>query len=125
ALAAGDGAPPVRAPPRLERDPARVFPLGAGKASGAMAAAAEDVLGERVAGGFVVVKDGYGARLRHAEIAEAGHPVPDSSGLAASGRLLELACAAGEGDLIVFLVSGGGSALTPAPVPPVTLAEEH
>jgi len=125
ALAAGDVAPLVRAALRLDRRPARVFLLGAGKASGAMAAAAEDVLGDRVAGGFVVVKDGYGARLRHTEIAEAGHPVPDSRGLAASERLLELARAAGEDDLIVFLVSGGGSALTPAPAPPITLAEKQ
>jgi hydroxypyruvate reductase len=73
----------------------------------------------------VVVKDGHGARLRHGEIAEAGHPVPDSRGLAASWRLLELARAAGEDDLIVFLVSGGGSALTPAPPPPVTLGEKQ
>src|SRR5262249_48858695 len=125
ALAAGDGAPPVRAPPRLERDPARVFPLGAGKASGAMAAAAEDVLGDRVAGGFVVVKDGYGARLRHAEIAEAGHPVPDARGLAASAQLLEVARGAVAHDLILFLVSGGGSALTPAPAAPITLGEKQ
>jgi len=125
ALAAGDVAPLVRTHLRLDRGRARVFLLGAGKASGAMAAAAEDVLGERVAGGFVVVKDGYGARLQHADITEAGHPVPDSRGLAASGRLLELARAAGEGDLIVFLVSGGGSALTPAPAPPITLAEKQ
>src|SRR5206468_1634236 len=80
ALAAGDVAPLVRAHLRLERDPARVLLLGAGKASGAMATAAEDVLGDRVAGGFVVVKDGYGGHLRHAEIAEAGHPVPDARG---------------------------------------------
>jgi len=125
ALAAGDVASLVRTHLRLDRGRARVFLLGAGKASGAMAAAAEDVLGERVAGGFVVVKDGYGARLQHADITEAGHPVPDSRGLAASGRLLELARAAGEGDLIVFLVSGGGSALTPAPAPPITLAEKQ
>ncbi|HKD00349.1 MAG TPA: glycerate kinase [Methylomirabilota bacterium] len=125
ALAAGDVASLVRTHLRLDRGRARVLLLGAGKASGAMAAAAEDVLGERVAGGFVVVKDGYGARLRHADITEAGHPVPDSRGLAASGRLLELARAAGEGDLIVFLVSGGGSALTPAPAPPITLAEKQ
>ena len=125
ALAAGDVAPLVRAHLRLDRGPARVFLLGAGKASGAMAAAAEDVLGDRVAGGFVVVKDGYGARLRHTEIAEAGHPVPDSRGLAASKRLLELARAAGEDDLIVFLVSGGGSALTPSPAAPITLAEKQ
>jgi glycerate 2-kinase len=125
ALAAGDAAPLVRAHLRLDRGPARVFLLGAGKASGAMAAAAEDVLGDRVAGGFVVVKDGHGARLPHGEIVEAGHPVPDSRGLAASGQLLELARAAGEDDLIVFLVSGGGSALTPAPAPPVTLGEKQ
>jgi glycerate 2-kinase len=125
ALAAGDAAPLVRPHLRLDRGPARVFLLGAGKASGAMAAAAEDVLGDRVAGGFVVVKDGHGARLRHSEIVEAGHPVPDSRGLAASERLLELARATGEDDLIVFLVSGGGSALTPAPAPPVTLGEKQ
>jgi glycerate 2-kinase len=125
ALAAGDVAPLVRAHLRLDRGPGRVVLLGAGKASGAMAAAAEDVLGDRVAGGFVVVKDGYGARLRNTEIAEAGHPVPEARGLAACGRLLELARAAGEDDLIVFLVSGGGSALTPAPAPPITMAEKQ
>jgi hydroxypyruvate reductase len=125
ALAAGDVAPRVRAHLRLDRRHGRIVLLGAGKASGAMAAAAEEVLGDRVTGGFVVVKDGYGARLRRVEIAEAGHPVPDSRGLAASARLLELAHGAGEDDLVVFLVSGGGSALTPAPAPPVTLAEKQ
>src|SRR5262249_17042872 len=125
ALAAGDVAPLVRACLRLDRRPARVFLLGAGKASGAMAAAAEDVLADRVAGGFVVVKDGYGARPRRTEGAGAGPPGPDSRGLATSERLLELARAAGEDDLIVFLVSGGGSALTPAPAPPITLAEKQ
>jgi hydroxypyruvate reductase len=102
-----------------------VFLLGAGKASGAMAAAAEEIVGDRVAGGFVVVKDGYGAPLVRVEIAEAGHPVPDARGLAASARLLEVARGAGEGDLVLFLVSGGGSALTPAPAPPITLAEKQ
>jgi glycerate 2-kinase len=125
ALAAGDVAPLVRAHLRVDRRYARVFLLGAGKASGAMAAAAEDVLGDRVAGGFVVVKDGYAARLQRVEIAEAGHPVPDARGLAASARLLEVARGAGEDDLILFLVSGGGSALTPAPAPPITLAEKQ
>jgi len=125
ALAAGDVAPLVRAHLRLDRQPARVFLLGSGKASGAMAAAAEEVLGDHVAGGFVVVKDGYGARLRRIEIAEAGHPVPDTRGLAASARLLEVARGAGADDLILLLVSGGGSALTPAPAPPITFAEKQ
>jgi hydroxypyruvate reductase len=125
ALAAGDVTPLVRSHLRLDPRHARVFLLGAGKASGAMAAAAEDVLGDRVAGGFVVVKDGCGAPLTRAEIAEAGHPVPDARGPAASARLLDVARGAGERDLVLFLVSGGGSALTPAPAPPITLAEKQ
>jgi len=125
ALAAGDVTPLVRRHLHVDRRYARVFLLGAGKASGAMAAAAEDVLGDRVAGGFVVVKDGDGGRLRRVEIAEAGHPVPDTRGLAASARLLDVARGAGEDDLVLFLVSGGCSALTPAPAPPITLAEKQ
>ena len=125
ALAAGDVTPLVRSHLHLDRRHTRIFLLGAGKASGAMAAAAEEVAGDRVAGGFVVVKDGYGGHLRRVEIAEAGHPVPDARGLAASGRLLEVARSAGEDDLVLFLVSGGGSALTPAPAPPITLAEKQ
>ena len=125
ALAAGDVTPLVRAHLHLDRDHARVFLLGAGKAGGAMAAAAEQVLGDHIAGGFVVVKDGYGARLTRVEMAEAGHPVPDARGLAASSRMLEIAREAGEDDLVLFLVSGGGSALTPAPAPPITLAEKQ
>jgi glycerate 2-kinase len=125
ALAAGDVAPLVRRHLLIDSRYARVFLLGAGKASGAMAAAAEEALGDRVAGGFVVVKDGYGGRLSRAEIAEAGHPVPDARGLAACARLLAIARSAGEGDLVLFLVSGGGSALTPAPAPPITLAEKQ
>ena len=90
-----------------------------------MARAAEDVLGDRIGDGFVVVKDGYTAPLRRIRLAEAGHPVPDVRGLAASARLLELAARACEDDLVLFLVSGGGSALAPAPTPPVTLEEKQ
>jgi glycerate 2-kinase len=128
ALAAGDVAPLVRRhlqslESRLGRAYVRV--LGCGKASAVMAAAAEDVIGERVLDGFVVVKDGCAVPVRLVEIAEAGHPVPDERGLAASARLLELARGAGPDDLVLFLVSGGGSALTPAPAPPITLAEKQ
>ena len=138
AVAAGDVGPLVRRHLRVEgatltagplrRDLAgagRLIVLGAGKAGAAMAAATEAILGGRVAHGFVVVKDGYRLPTTRIEIAEAGHPVPDDRGLAASHRLLALAAAATRDDLVVFLVSGGGSALTPAPVPPVTLAEKQ
>jgi glycerate 2-kinase len=125
ALAAGDVTPLVRRHLALESRHRRVLVFGCGKASAAMVAAAEEALGDRIAGGFVVVKDGCAVPVRRVEIADAGHPVPDARGLAASARLLELAQGAGEEDLVLFLVSGGGSALTPAPAPPITLAEKQ
>ena len=103
----------------------RVLVLGVGKAGGAMAQAAENILGDRISEGFVVVKDGYRVPTKRIEIAEAGHPVPDARGLEASARLLTLASSANERDLVLVLVSGGGSALTPAPAEPITLAEKQ
>jgi hydroxypyruvate reductase len=118
ALRAGDG--------RLDLpEGGRVLVLGAGKAAAAMARSTEALLGDRVAGGFVVVKDGYTAPTRRVEVGQAGHPVPDARGEAAAARLLDLARDAGARDLVVVLVSGGASALTPAPAPPVTLAEKQ
>ncbi|MGH7314032.1 MAG: glycerate kinase type-2 family protein, partial [Candidatus Rokuibacteriota bacterium] len=102
----------------------RVIVLGCGKAGGAMARALEAVLGDRIAEGFVVVKDGYTSATSRVHLAEAGHPVPDARGQAAAARLLALAESAGQNDLVVFLVSGGGSALTPAPAPGVSLEEK-
>jgi hydroxypyruvate reductase len=90
-----------------------------------MAQAAERVLDSRIVDGLVVVKDGYGVPTRRVRLAEAGHPVPDARGEAAALEILARVEAAGEDDLVVFLVSGGGSALTPAPAPPVTLAEKQ
>ncbi|MGH7331342.1 MAG: glycerate kinase type-2 family protein [Candidatus Rokuibacteriota bacterium] len=103
----------------------RVLVLGCGKAGAAMARAVEDILGDRVSAGFVVVKDGHLAPTRVVVLAEAGHPVPDGRGVQAASRLLELACGASADDLVIFLVSGGGSALTPAPAAAVTLAEKQ
>jgi len=103
----------------------RVVVLGCGKAAAAMAAAVESVLGDRISEGFVVVKDGYLRPTRIVEVAEAGHPVPDRRGVAAAGRLLAMAGQATSRDLVVFVVSGGGSALLPAPAPAVTLREKQ
>ncbi len=137
ALAAGDVAPLVRSALHLsgsrltshaldiDLDRGRLFVLGCGKAGASMARAAGAVLGDRIVDGFVVVKDGYALPTRRVRVAEAGHPVPDARGVAASARLLELAAAARADDLVLFLVSGGGSALTPAPVPPITLDEKQ
>ncbi|MFQ5897097.1 MAG: glycerate kinase [Candidatus Methylomirabilia bacterium] len=103
----------------------RLLVLGAGKASGAMAGHLEELLGERIARGLVVVKDGYTAPTSRIRQVEAGHPIPDERGFSAAAELLELACEAREDDLVVMLISGGGSALTPAPVPPITLTEKQ
>src|SRR5882672_9115088 len=103
----------------------RILVLGAGKAAAAMARAAEAILGDRVSDGFVVVKDGYRTETSRVEVGEASHPVPDSRGLDASARLLTLASSASERDLVLVLVSGGGSALTPAPAEPITLEEKQ
>ncbi|MGH7326348.1 MAG: glycerate kinase type-2 family protein [Candidatus Rokuibacteriota bacterium] len=103
----------------------RLIVLGCGKAGAAMAGAVEGALGDRIAQGLVVVKDGYTAPTRCVLVAEAGHPVPDARGQAAAAGLLKLARSAGQNDLILFLISGGGSALTPAPAPPLTLEEKQ
>lgn len=102
----------------------RVFVVGAGKAGGPMAAAAASILGDRLASGVVVVKDGYrsdsGERVR---LLPAGHPVPDERGVAAASEVAALLRDAGTNDLVVALISGGGSALLTLPVAGVTLAD--
>jgi hydroxypyruvate reductase len=103
----------------------RLLVVGAGKASGAMAAALEDLVGDRVSDGLVVVKEGHRANPKRIREVEAGHPVPDERGLAAARDLLDLVRSAGHDDLVIFLVSGGGSALLPTPVPPITLDEKQ
>jgi glycerate 2-kinase len=126
-LAAGDVRPLVLSALDRVELPARgrVVGVGAGKASGAMAAAVEERLGARVSEGVVAVKDGHLAPTHRIRLLEAGHPVPDERGAAAAREILDLARRAGSGDLVLVLISGGGSALAPAPAPPVTLADKQ
>ena len=97
--------------------------LGAGKAGAPMAQAVESILGDRIAQGLVVVKEGYAAPTERVTLVEAGHPVPDERGVAAGRRILALAQDAGPDDLALVLISGGGSALLVAPAPGLTLAD--
>jgi hydroxypyruvate reductase len=85
----------------------------------------EHALGAGVSAGVVAVKDGYLASTRRIRLREAGHPVPDERGLRAAEEVLALARSATDADLVLVLLSGGGSALLPAPVPPITLAEKQ
>ncbi len=103
----------------------RIFVAGAGKASGTMAKAAEKVLGKRISAGCVNVKDGERARTRRIELHASGHPVPDERGVEGARHILDLCREADAGDLVVCLISGGASALTPLPSPPITLAEKQ
>ena len=89
----------------------RVFVVGAGKASGLMALALEEVLGDRLTGGAVAVKYGHAAPCRKVEIMEAAHPYPDQAGVDATRKIMRLCGEAGEGDLVLCVWSGGGSAL--------------
>ena len=99
--------------------------VGAGKASGAMAAALEDILGDRITGGLVVVKYGHTVDLSHISLVEAGHPIPDENGQAGAERIRKHMAAAGKNDLVLCLISGGGSALLPSPSPGLSLADKQ
>ena len=104
----------------------RVFLLAVGKASVTMAATVETTLGARLTGGIVVTKHGHTtAKLKKLDILEAGHPVPDESGLAASTQVAHLLRQLSARDLLIVAVSGGASALLPAPVEPITLREKR
>ncbi len=103
----------------------RLLVIGAGKASGAMAQALEEILDGRIADGLVVVKEGALYPTTQVRQVEASHPIPDARGLRAAEDILELARSAGPDDLVVCLISGGGSALTPLPVPGVSLEEKQ
>jgi len=89
----------------------QVFVVGAGKASTMMAKEIENILGDRITDGHVVVKYGHAAELKYITVTEAGHPVPDNNGYLATQKILEIVAQAEEKDLVICLFSGGGSAL--------------
>lgn len=105
------------------RPAGRTIVIGAGKGSAQMARALEKAWGGPLEG-VVVTRYGYGCACERIEIIEAAHPVPDEAGLAAARRLLDAVHGLTEDDLVIGLVSGGGSALLPAPPVGLTLADE-
>lgn len=107
-----------------DRPKGRVIVLGAGKASAVMAQAVEAVWDGPLEG-LVVTRYGHGAPCDRIEIVEAAHPVPDDAGLTAARRILKLAESAGPDDLVLCLISGGGSALLTLPAPGVAFAEKQ
>jgi glycerate 2-kinase len=112
---------PAHLPPR----PAgRMLVVGAGKASAAMARAVEDNI-EGPLEGLVVTRYGYAVPCERIEIVEAAHPVPDAAGIEAARRIREMVAGLTADDLVLCLISGGGSALLAAPAPGLTLADKQ
>jgi len=101
----------------------RTVVVGAGKGAAQMAAALESLWPVPLEG-LVVTRYGYGCATQSIEVIEAAHPVPDAAGLVASRRLLDFVSRLGPEDLVIALISGGGSALLPSPPPGLTLEDE-
>jgi len=131
--AVADAHPATCLQPHLPAPPSsgRLLILAAGKAAGSMAEVAErHYLDERGLptsriGGLAVTRHGYGRPTRRVRVVEAGHPVPDAAGLAATLETLAMADAAGAGDLVLVLISGGASANWIAPAASLSLQEKQ
>ncbi|MEM3079184.1 MAG: glycerate kinase [Thermoproteota archaeon] len=105
----------------------RVFILGAGKASGHLAEGVEQLLGDKITEGYVNVPRGTKPlfKTRIIKLNEAGHPIPDEEGLRGAEKMIEVAEGAEKRDLIICLISGGGSSLLPLPAEGLTLEEKR
>ncbi|MGB1109220.1 MAG: glycerate kinase type-2 family protein [Gammaproteobacteria bacterium] len=117
--------PAICVPEFLPEPPkGRTIVIGAGKASAAMARALEDNW-EGELTGLVVTRYGYAVDCERIEILEAAHPVPDQAGMDAARRMLEFVQGLSEDDLVICLISGGGSALLPLPMDGLSLEEKQ
>ncbi len=102
----------------------RTLVVGCGKAAGSMAKAVEDHWSGELSG-MVVTRYGYGVPTQRIEVVEASHPVPDEAGRRGAERMLQMVQGLTANDLVLFLVSGGGSALLSLPAPGLTLADKQ
>lgn len=103
-----------------------IFVVGGGKASGCMAETLEEILGERIKDGTINVP--YACpqyQTRKIKLQRASHPIPDISGVKGASQMLELVSQAEENDLIICLLSGGGSSLMPQPCTGVSLRDKE
>jgi hydroxypyruvate reductase len=124
AVAAAD--PRVVLARHLPAKPAgRCVVVGAGKSAAVMAAALEDAWPDVPLAGLVVTRYGHAVPTRHIEVMEASHPVPDANSEAAARRMLATVRGLGPDDLVLALISGGGSALMALPAPGLTLADKQ
>ena len=102
-----------------------VYVVGGGKASGSMAETLEEILGKHLTGGLVNVPEDYGQRTEIVELHHASHPFPDNAGVEGTCRMLSIAKQAQKEDLIICLISGGGSSLMPNPRGGITMNDKR
>ena len=102
-----------------------IFIVGTGKASSSMAQALEGIFGDRITGGVITTKYGHGLPLKKTETIESGHPIPDEKGVEGAKKIQDLLKESGPEDLVIFVLSGGGSALLPFPVQGIRLEEKQ
>jgi len=103
----------------------RIFAVGAGKAVAQMALALEDILGDRITTGWINVKRSHGLELQRVRVHEAGHPLPDQAGVDGAQEIAGILREATGDDLVLCILTGGGSALLPLPVEDVSLGEKQ
>ncbi|MBN2039047.1 MAG: glycerate kinase [Spirochaetes bacterium] len=102
----------------------KIIVVGAGKATAGMAKAVEEILGPWISEGLIIVKYGYTEELDFIKTLEASHPVPDENGIEGARKIRELLLSADENDLVISLISGGGSSLMPLPPENIPLEDK-
>jgi hydroxypyruvate reductase len=103
----------------------KLIVIGTGKAASRMAQVIEEKLGPKISAGLVVTKYGHALPLRFIRQVEAGHPIPDAAGVSAVAEMRELLKGLKPEDIVLCLLSGGGSALWPSPAPGITLDQKQ
>jgi len=107
------------------RDYGHISVIGGGKAGASMAVAVEEILGDRITRGVINVKYGHLSELRRVKLNEVGHPIPDQKGVSGAEEIGGLLEKLGEKDLVICLISGGGSALLPSPAEGISLEDKQ
>lgn len=102
-----------------------IYVIGGGKAGGKMAQAIEEILGNHITAGAVNIPYGAGQKTKVIELNEARHPVPDESGVIGTLRIMAIVEQAKEDDLVICLISGGGSSLMPLPIKGISLEDKQ
>ncbi|MFC1511955.1 glycerate kinase, partial [Candidatus Latescibacterota bacterium] len=103
----------------------KVMVIGGGKASARMGQALEEILGDRINGGWINTKDGHSLPLNYITVHECSHPVPDERGVEGTRKIIDILEQADKQTLVICVLSGGGSALMPAPAEGISLAEKQ